>query len=137
MEYGIDYSDGILPALKYFGIIAVLLSCMGLFGLACFMAERRTKEIGVRKVLGASVTGIIQLLSKEFLILVAIANLIAAPVAYILMKIWLESYPFRVDISVFLFLEVAALAMLIAIITVSVQAVRAAIANPVDSLRYE
>jgi hypothetical protein len=123
--------------LKYFGIIAVVLSCMGLFGLACFMAERRTKEIGVRKVLGATVTGIVQLLSKEFLILVVIANVIAIPIAYYLMSNWLENYPFRIEINAMLFVAVAALAIAIAVVTVSFQAIKAALANPVDSLRYE
>jgi putative ABC transport system permease protein len=123
--------------LLYFAIIAIAISCMGLFGLACFMAERRTKEIGIRKVLGATVSGIARLLSKEFVVLVLAANLIAAPVAYYLMANWLQSYPYRVDMNAALFIIAAALTLLITIATVSYQAVKAALANPVETLRYE
>ncbi len=121
----------------YFAIIAIAISCMGLFGLACFMAERRTKEIGIRKVLGATVSGIARLLSKEFVVLVLVANFIAAPVAYYLMSNWLQNYPYRVDIDAALFVIATALTLVITIATVSYQAVKAALANPVETLRYE
>jgi putative ABC transport system permease protein len=123
--------------LLYFAIVAIVISCMGLFGLVCFMAERRTKEIGIRKVLGATVSGIARLLSKEFVVLVLVANLIAAPVAYYLMANWLQNYPYRVDINAALFVIATALTLLIAIATVSYQAIRAALTNPVETLRYE
>jgi putative ABC transport system permease protein len=134
LYYGEKVAGGIL---LYFAGLAIVISCMGLFGLACFMSERRTKEIGIRKVLGATVSCIVKLLSREFLILVLIANLIAAPVAYFLMKSWLQNYPYRVDLNAVLFVLVAALALVIATVTVSYQAVRAALANPVETLRYE
>jgi len=123
--------------LLYFAIIAIAISCMGLFGLACFMAERRTKEIGIRKVLGATVPGIAKLLSKEFLLLVLVANLISAPVAYYLMSNWLQDYPYRVEMNPVLFVIAAALTVGIAIVTVSYQSIRAALTNPVETLRYE
>ena len=123
--------------LMYFAMLAIIISCMGLFGLSCFMAERRTKEIGIRKVLGATVTNLVQLLSREFVVLVIIANVIAAPAAYFIMKNWLTDYAYRIDINLFIFILAALLAILIAIFTVSVQAIKAASANPVDSLRYE
>ncbi|MCP4631622.1 MAG: FtsX-like permease family protein [candidate division Zixibacteria bacterium] len=123
--------------LKYFSIIAIVISCMGLFGLACFMAERRTKEVGIRKVLGASVGSIIKLLSKEFFTLVVIANIIAAPVAYYLMNSWLQDYVYRISISWLIFAATVLLSLTVALITVSFQAVKAAIADPVKALRYE
>jgi putative ABC transport system permease protein len=123
--------------LGYFAAVAIIISCMGLFGLACFMAERRTKEIGIRKVLGATVSGLVQLLSKEFVILVVVSNLIATPIAYLLMRSWLQHYVYRINIGISVFVLVAILSMLIAIITVSFQAIRTALANPVNSLRYE
>jgi putative ABC transport system permease protein len=121
----------------YFTIIAILISCLGLFGLATFSAEQRTKEIGVRKVLGASVTGIVALLSKDFLKLVAISILIASPVAWWIMNKWLQDFAYRTNISwtVFVITTIAALA--IALITISFQAIKAAIVNPVRSLRTE
>jgi putative ABC transport system permease protein len=123
--------------LLYFAIIAIAISCMGLFGLACFMAERRTKEIGIRKVLGATVPGIAKLLSKEYVLLVLVANLIAAPVAYYLMSNWLQDYPYRVHMNAAVFVIAAALTLVIAIVTVSYQAIQAALADPVNTLRYE
>jgi len=121
----------------YFTIIAILISCLGLFGLATFSAEQRTKEIGVRKVLGASVTGIVALLSKDFLKLVAISILIASPAAWWIMNKWLQDFAYRTNISwtVFVITTIAALA--IALITISFQAIRAAIVNTVRSLRTE
>jgi putative ABC transport system permease protein len=123
--------------LRVFTFLAIFISCFGLFGLISFAAEQRTKEIGIRKVLGASVTGIVRLLAKEFLVLVAIANIIAWPVAYVAMNRWLENFAYREGLSLGIFLFSGFLAVLIAILTVSFQSVRAALANPVKSLRYE
>ena len=120
-----------------FSILAIFISCLGLFGLAAYTAERRTKEIGIRKVLGASITGVAGLVSKEFLQLVGISCLIAFPVAWWMMKNWLESYAYRINISWIVFVVAGVLALLIALLTVSFQAIKAAIANPVDSLRTE
>jgi ABC-type antimicrobial peptide transport system permease subunit len=122
------------------GIIAVLaifISCLGLFGLASFTAEQRVKEIGVRKVLGASVLNLWQLLSKDFVILVLISCAIAIPVAGYLMNEWLKSYDYKTSIKLGVFVLVVAIAMLITLITVSFQAIKAAMANPVKSLRTE
>jgi putative ABC transport system permease protein len=120
-----------------FTIIAILISCLGLFGLATFSAEQRIKEIGVRKVLGASVTSIVTLLSKDFIKLVAIAVIIASPIAWLVMHQWLQSFAYRINISWVVFLITTIVALLIALITISFQAIRAAIANPVKSLRTE
>ena len=120
-----------------FAVLAIVLACLGLFGLATYTAQQRTKEIGIRKVLGASVTGIITLLSRDFLKLVVISTIIAFPVAWWVMNKWLEDFVFRVNIGWWVFVLSAALALLIAFITISFQAVRAAIANPVKSLRTE
>jgi putative ABC transport system permease protein len=121
----------------YFTILAVVISCLGLFGLAAFAAEQRTKEIGVRKVLGASVSGIAALLSKEFLKLVLLANLIAWPVAWVAMNQWLQNFAYRIEIGWWVFALASGVALLIALLTVSTQAIKAALANPVKSLRYE
>ena len=121
----------------YFTVIAILISCLGLFGLATFSAEQRTKEIGVRKVLGASVTGIVALLSKDFLKLVAISIVIASPIAWWVMNKWLQDFAYRTNISWTVFVITTILALLIALITISFQAIKAAIANPVKSLRTE
>ena len=121
----------------YFSILAIFIACLGLFGLASFTAEQKTKEIGIRKVLGAPVSGIILMLSKEFTKWVIAANVIAWPMAYFLMKKWLQNFAFRVPIGIGTFLLAAALAFLIALITVSYQSLKAALANPIESLRYE
>jgi ABC-type antimicrobial peptide transport system permease subunit len=126
---------GILAGL--FAFLTIIISCLGLFGLASYMAETRVKEIGVRKVLGASVMGITQLLSKDFLLLVIIAFAIAAPLSYWGMNQWLEDYPYRVTIEWWVFVLAAALAILIALFTISYQAIKAASANPIKSLRTE
>jgi putative ABC transport system permease protein len=120
-----------------FTLMAILISCLGLFGLAAFTAEQRKKEIGVRKVLGASVAGLVQLLSKDFLKLVGISILIATPIAWWIMNKWLQSFSYRVVISWWMFALAGAIAILIALITVSFQSIKAAIANPVNSLRSE
>ncbi len=123
--------------LKYFAVLAVLIACLGLFGLASFTAEQRTKEIGIRKILGASAQKITVMLCKEFFILVIISNALAIPAAYFLMRNWLQGYAYRTTLNSVVFLGAMAGALTIALITVSFQAVRAALANPADSLRYE
>jgi ABC-type antimicrobial peptide transport system permease subunit len=120
-----------------FAVLAIVISCLGLFGLAAFTAERRTKEIGIRKVLGATVSNLTTLLSKDFLMLVGISCVVAFPVAWWAMNNWLHDYDYRVHISVWIFVSAAILAISIALITVSFQAIRAALSNPVKSLRSE
>jgi len=120
-----------------FSILAIFISCLGLFGLAAYTAERRTKEIGVRKVLGAGTPGLAALLSKDFLQLVAISCLIAFPLAWWAMNSWLQSFTYRVDIHWTVFVMAGVLALLIAVLTVSFQAIKAAVANPVKSLRTD
>jgi putative ABC transport system permease protein len=117
--------------------LAILIACLGLFGLAAFTAEQRTREIGIRKVVGASVSGIVTLLSKDFVKLVLIAIVIALPVAWYTMNKWLQDFAYRVSIEWWVFVLAAVLAILIALLTVSFQAIKAALANPVKSLRTE
>jgi putative ABC transport system permease protein len=120
-----------------FAVFAILIACLGLFGLVTYAAEQRTKEIGIRKVLGARVTSIVGLLSRDFTMLVGIAALIAFPVAWWAMYKWLETFAYRTEISWWIFLVAGAVALAIALLTVSIQTVRAALANPVESLRSE
>jgi len=120
-----------------FSLLAILIACLGIFGLATFMAEQRTKEIGVRKVLGASVAGIVRLLNRDFIRLVAIAFLVAAPLAWWAMHQWLQNYVFRTRIDWWIFLAAGGSTLFIALITVSFQSIRVAISNPVKSLRTE
>jgi putative ABC transport system permease protein len=122
---------------RVFAALAIFISCLGLFGLAAYTAERRTKEIGVRKVLGSSVSGVAALLSKDFIKLVFLSCIVAFPVAWWMMNSWLKNYQYRITISWWIFLIAGTLAVLIALITVSYQAVKAALANPVKSLRTE
>lgn len=122
---------------RVFAALAIIISCMGLFGLAAYTAERRRKEIGIRKVLGASVKGLAGLLSKDFLQLVLISCLIAFPMAWWAMHNWLDDYSYRIEIGWGVFVLAGALAILIAVATISFQAVRTALANPVNSLRTE
>jgi putative ABC transport system permease protein len=122
---------------EYFADLAILISCLGLFGLASFMAEKRTKEIGIRKTLGASVPGLIFLLSKEFSKWVLAANIIAWPLAYLAAKNWLQGFAYRIGLSPWIFILSGVLALAVALLTVSYQSVKAALANPVESLRYE
>ena len=122
---------------RYGTFLAIFIACLGLFGLASFMAEKRTKEIGIRKVLGASISGIVLLLTKEFTKWVILANLIAWPIAYFVMRGWLQNFAYHINIGIGKFLLAAALALVTALITVSFQAVKTATSNPVDSLRYE
>lgn len=120
-----------------FSGIAILIACLGLFGLASFATEQRTKEIGIRKVLGASVSGIVAMLSRDFLKLVLLANLIAWPVAWYGMHRWLEDFAYRTDISWWIFGVAAVMALVVALFTVCFHATKAAVANPVKALRSE
>jgi putative ABC transport system permease protein len=120
-----------------FAVLAIIVACLGLFGLATFAAENRIKEIGIRKALGASVTNIFILLSKEFLRWVIVANLISWPVAYYFMSEWLNDFAYRIALGFGVFVLSGIIALLIALITVSRQALKAAKTNPVDSLKYE
>ncbi|MET3878574.1 ABC transporter permease [Chitinophaga sp. OAE865] len=120
-----------------FSLFAIAIACLGLFGLASFTAAQRTKEIGIRKVLGASITGIIKLLSKDFVMLVIIAAVIAFPLAWWAMSNWLQNFAYRAPISGWIFIMAGGGALVIALITVSFQAVKAALANPVNSLQAE
>ena len=122
---------------QVFTLLAIFISCLGLFGLASFVAEQRTKEIGVRKTLGASVSQLWMLLSRDFVKLVIISLLIGSPIAYLLMSQWLQKFPYRTDISWTVFVIACSGALLITLITVSFQAIRTATTNPVDSLRTE
>jgi putative ABC transport system permease protein len=122
---------------RIFAILAIFISCLGLFGLAAYTAERRTKEIGIRKVLGASVQGIAALLSSDFLKLVLLSFVLAFPLAYWAMNSWLEDFSYRISINYMVFVGAGIIALLIALLTISFQAVRAALSNPIKSLRSE
>ncbi|GAB3698814.1 ABC transporter permease [Spirosoma flavus] len=138
-QYARQYqSEQVVSKLSnYFAFLAIFISCLGLFGLATFTAEQRTKEIGVRKVLGASVTSIIGLLSKDFLKLVAIAILLASPVAWWAMNKWLQDFAYKIDIEWWVFAMAGLVSVVIALLTVSFQSIKAALVNPVKSLRSE
>jgi putative ABC transport system permease protein len=120
-----------------FSVIAIIISCLGLFGLASFTAERMTKEIGIRKVLGASSANIVTMLSREFLKWVLIANIIALPAAFYFMSTWLQNFVYRVEVDWTIFATASIMVFMIAQATVSIQSIKAAYKNPVDSLRYE
>lgn len=122
---------------KIFAFIAIFLSCLGLYGLASFMAVQRMKEVGIRKVLGATVSGIAYLFSKEFIMLIAIAFVVATPISWYFMHRWLQNFSFRIELSWWIFLTGGLLSLVIAMITVSLRAIKAAMANPVKSLRSE
>jgi len=122
---------------KIFSVLAMLISCLGLWGLITFAAQQRVKEIGIRKVLGATVPNLVSLLTKEFLILVGIAIFIAVPFAYWGISKWLEDFAFRINIGWTAFVVAGTAAILIALLTVSFQAIKAAVSNPVKSLRTE
>lgn len=122
---------------SYFTLIAIFIACLGLFGLASYMAQQRTKEIGIRKVLGASVSGIIMLLGKDVFRLLIIANVIAWPLSYFLMKDWVRDFVYRTGINPVTFILSSALVIVIALVTISYQSVKAALANPIDSIKYE
>jgi ABC-type antimicrobial peptide transport system permease subunit len=138
-QYRKQYKSDVIVAnlSNCFAALAIFISCMGLLGLAMFTAEQRTKEIGIRKVLGAGVFSLLTLLSGEFLLLVLIALVIATPLAWWAMYTWLQDYAYQIHIEWWFFALAGAAAILIALLTVSFQAVRAASANPVKSLRSE
>ena len=117
--------------------MAIFVACLGLFGLIAFTAQQRNKEIGVRKVLGANVSSIVKLLATNFLKLVMLSLILAAPVAWLAMDRWLQNFAYRIDIPIWAFLAAGALSLTIALCTVSFQAIKAAVANPVKSLRME
>ncbi len=121
----------------YSSFFAIFIASLGLLGITTLAVGRRTKEIGIRKVLGATAMGLVRLVSKEFLLLVLIANLVAWPVAYYAASRWLENYAYRINIGWETFILAGALVLLIALITVSSQAMKAALRDPVDTLRYE
>jgi len=120
-----------------FAVLAIFISCLGLFGMASFVAEQRTKEIGIRKVLGASVPELFGMLSKQFILLVTISCFIAIPIAYYLSHEWLQNYAYKIGISVWIFVMTGLGSLLITLLVVSYQSIKAAIANPVKSLRTE
>jgi ABC-type antimicrobial peptide transport system permease subunit len=120
-----------------FAGLAIFISCLGLFGLAAYLAEQRTKEIGIRKVLGATISQVWLLLSKDFIALVLISCAIASPIALYFLQNWLEKYSYRIDIGAGVFILSAAMAIIITLLTISFQAIKAALANPVKSLRTE
>ncbi len=132
-----EAQDRLVTVASAFSILAILIACLGLFGLASLMVTQRTKEIGVRKVLGASATRITLLLSKDFSKLVAVAFLVGAPVAYVAMNRWLDDFAYRVEISWWIFLIAGLSALVVAWLTVSYQAIKAALGNPVKALRHE
>ena len=123
--------------LKYFAGVAIIIACLGLYGLSSFAAEQRTKEIGIRKVLGASEINLALLVSKEFVVLVLFSNLIAWPLAFYFMKDWLDTFAYRIELSYMFFIISGIAALIITLITVSYQALKAAYANPVKALKYE
>ena len=120
-----------------FTFLAVLIACLGLFGMSAYAAEQRTKEIGVRKVLGSSSSQIVYLLSREVMVHLAAAAVISWPVIYFLMNRWLRNFPYRADLSLWTFVVAFLLVFIIGLATVAFQSVKASLANPVDSLRYE
>jgi putative ABC transport system permease protein len=134
-KFGDEQRTGKLAGI--FALLAIFISCLGLFGMAAYMAEQRTKEIGVRKVLGAGVFHLVRMLSKDFVVLVGIALLIAMPLSWYGMHRWLLGYDYRSGMAWWIFAATGAAALAITLLTVSVQALRAAMANPVDSLRSE
>lgn len=120
-----------------FTFIGIFIACLGLFGLASFIAEQRTKEIGVRKVLGSSIVEVVTLLTKDFAKWVLLANVFAWPVAYFAVTRWLQNFAYKIDIGISVFIISSASALLIALLTVGYQTIKTATANPVDSLRCE
>ena len=120
-----------------FAGLSLVIACLGLFGLSIFIAERKVKEIGIRKVLGANVRGIVTLLSKDFAGLIFIAIVIAIPLSYLYMNSWLNDFAYRINIEWWMFAVAGVIALLIALLTISIQSIKAAIANPIKSLRTE
>ena len=138
-EYALKFveQERVNKLTSVFGLLAIFISCLGLFGLASFVAEQKTKEIGIRKVVGATVFSLWKMLSKDFVFLTVVSCVIAAPIAYFSLQSWLQNFAYRINISAWTFVGVAAGAVLVTLSTVSFQAIRAARANPVKSLRSE
>jgi putative ABC transport system permease protein len=132
-----EQEERLSEVFTYISFLAILIACLGLFGLVAFTAERRTKEIGIRKVLGASVGGIILLLSRDFVTLLLIAFVVAVPAAYFAADGWLQGFAYRTGLGVWLFAAAGLISLSIALATISYQALKAAVANPVKALRYE
>jgi ABC-type antimicrobial peptide transport system permease subunit len=122
---------------RYFALMAIIVSCLGLFGLAAFTAQKRQKEIGIRKVVGATVQNVVTMLSADFIKLIIVSIVIAMPVSWFFMNKWLEGFAYRTDISPWLFVLIGVLVIIIAFATISFQAIKAALMNPVKSLRSE
>lgn len=139
VEYAQKFSDEerIGKLASFFAVLAIFISCLGISGLASFVAEQRTKEIGVRKVMGATVLNLWGMLSKDFVLLVAISLVLAMPLAWWGMNIWLQKYQYRSDMAWWIFAAAGAGALVITLLTVSYQSIKAALANPVNSLRSE
>src|SRR5690606_1768878 len=138
-EYGMLYtSEQVVKQLsRYFAFLAIFISCLGLLGLVIFTSQQRTRELGIRKVLGASVGQLATLLSKDFMKQVALSILLSAPLAYYAMQAWLQGFEYHIDIHWWMFIAAAATAVAVALLTVSFQAIKAALANPVDSLKAD
>jgi ABC-type antimicrobial peptide transport system permease subunit len=138
-EYASLYhSEQVVKKLSgYFAFLAIFISCLGLLGLVIFTSKQRTKEVGIRKVLGASVSQITALLSRDFMKLVLVSILLSMPVAYYIMNIWLKGFEYRINIQWWIFVVAAVGAVMIALLTVSVQTIKVAMENPVDSLKSE
>jgi putative ABC transport system permease protein len=137
--YNQQYAADVLFGRVYglFTLLAVIIIVLGIYGLSSYSVARQTKEIGIRKVLGATITGIVGLLTREFIILIAIANVIAWPVAYYLMSGWLENFANHTSVGAMTFIVAIAATLIVALLTVSFQVIRAARANPVRAIRYE
>ena len=120
-----------------FSFLAIFIACIGLLGLATFIAQQRTKEIGIRKVLGASVTNLVAIVSKDFLQLIVLSTIIAAPLAWWSMNAWLQDFVYRIEINWWVFVVVGLVAILIAFVTIGTQSLKAALANPVESIKSE
>ena len=126
-----------MTIINYFSILAIIIACLGLYGLASFTAEKRSKEIGIRKTLGADVKTILAMFTNDFTKLVLIANVFAWPITYYFMNKWLQEFVYRININLYVLVIAGGTALLIALTTVSIQAIKAAVANPVEALRYE
>jgi ABC-type antimicrobial peptide transport system permease subunit len=133
------YEDqqNMLRTMNLASTIAIIISCLGLFGISAFIIVQRTKEIGIRKVLGASVTSIVSIVVREFAVLVGLATVIASPVAWYLMRRWLDNFAYRINMNIWIFLLAGLLAIVIAFVTVGYHTIKAALANPIDSLKTE
>ncbi|MFC2134336.1 ABC transporter permease, partial [Bacteroidota bacterium] len=132
-----EAEERIFTIIQVFTILAIIIGCLGLFGLMSFIAVQRTKEIGIRKVMGASVPNILLQLSKQFSKVVIISNLIAWPIAFYAMDTWLENFAYKTDIGIMIFIFAGFVGLIISILSISFQAIKAAVANPINSLRYE